>query len=337
MNSWIQYNKPAVIAGGIGLVLFLGIAGLGVHFYMGESDLYKKIERSQSDIKSMASRQMPPTPEVREEVAGLTARYEKDMETISQSFESFRTNSALTHVDPQSFQNALKAESKTWQDRCKEKNITVAVDARWMGFGNYQSSAPPANASTLLSYQKGGIEHFLDIVTDNGATKFTRVFRPLLPVEQIKPADDQRGSRDAEPGMWEYMPFEVTFEGTRQSVASVLNAMNKSEKYLYVLSAMRVKNEKPVAPVFKIATPPPPKPAATQVGISLAGAGVTAATPAEAAPEEEAAPAVEEILRPVMGDEKVQVHLVVNLVHFTQQDNPQEQPADEDEDDQEEE
>lgn len=335
MNSWIQYNKPSVVAGSIGLVLFLGIAGLGVHYWMGESDLYKKIERAQSDIKSMAARKMPPTPEVRENVAALTVQYEKDMETISKSFESFRENSALPHIDPQSFQNALKAESTAWQNRCKEKNITVATDARWMGFGNYQSSAPPATASTLLSYQKGGIEHFLDILTDNGVTKFTSVFRPLLPVEQIRGADEQRDMRDSDRGMWEYMPFEVTFEGNRQSVASILNAINKSEKYLYVMSAMRVKNEKPVAPVFKVAAPPAPKPAATQVGISLAGTG-TSSTPAQAPPAEEAAPAVEEILRPVLGDEKVQVHLAVNLVHFAQPQNQQVESDDADEDQEEE-
>lgn len=334
MNSWFQYNKSSAVAGGIGIVLFLGIAGLGVYYSLQESDTYAKIERAKSSIDSMARKPLPPTDKVLEESTVEVEKYETQMSAIRDSYASFQESSALTHVDAQSFQNALKAESKAWQDACKEKGITVANEAKWMGFDSYQASAPPANASTTLHFQKAGIENFLNTMMANGVLKFSHVYRPALPIEKPQAAGANADREEAGMGNeapWQYMPFEVTFEGDRKSVAAVLNAISKSDKYLYVLSAMRVKNEKQTAPAFSLPKAADPKPAATQTGISLAVPGVAAPTQTAEANAAPAPPVVEEIMRQVLGSEKVIVHMAVNLVHFKQPAAPEGEAGDGDE------
>lgn len=339
MNNWLQYNKKSAIVGGVGIILFFVIAGLGVSYYLSESEAHDNIWKAEDTISSMSRRPLPPTRKVLDESTELVKKYEADVKGIEASYDQFRAASSMPHIDAQSFQNALKAESGEWLKTCKEKNITVNNEAKWMGFDLYQASAPSANAANMLNFQKAGIENFINTLMECGITRFYHIYRPQLPVEKAKVADaDSPPARFAnveEEASWQYMPFEVSFLGDRQSVAKALNAIAKSDKYLYVFSAMRVKNEKEKADVFAVVKPEDKAKTNTalQGGVTLAIPGVADAAPAPK-DEDEPKPVIsEEILKQVLGDEKVKVHLAVNLVRFpvkTEETEAPEQAGDED-------
>lgn len=324
MNNWFQYNKQSIITGGVGFLLFLGIAGLGINLYLEEGDLYSKIQKTDRDITSMASKQLPPTDDVVNKLNQQTKAYVDSMGKISEEFAQFKESSVLTHVDPQSFQNALKSEADAWQKACAEKGIAVANEAKWMGFESYRASAPIGRASTMLNFQKAGIENLLDVIMANGVTKFTRIYRPQLPIEKPKAASADNEEADEPVKEWEYLPFEVVFTGNKQSIAKVLNEITASSKYLYVFSSLRIKNEKDKPVSFGVAKKEE-KQAKGGSGISLTvqNVGQPESPQDGAEPEKPAIPPREEILQQILGDEKIVVCMALNLVHFKQPASPE--------------
>ncbi len=329
MSSWIQYNKPSAIVGGLGLVLFLGLAGWGVTHYLEAGDINKKIDSAKSNISSMGRKAIAPTEESLNQTNELIEKYQVNMEDIAKSYNTFRANSVLRSQGSQDFQNQLKAERADWLANCKEKGIAVADDASWMGFNSYASGAPITQAVPILSFQKAGIENLLNIMMQNGVVKFTSVHRPGLAEETATKKTDEAPERAADKPAWRDLPFEVTFSGKRESVVKILNALAASDKYLYTFSGMRIKNQNQSAPVIKTEQADA-KPASTG-GISY---NPSVASGGAAENDEPAAPVTEVILERLLGKETINVHLALNLVYFYPESDSAEEgqdPGDENE------
>lgn len=310
MSTWIQENKPSIIAGGIGIVLFAGLIGAGIYASLQESDIHASINSANDTMRSHADEALPPTSAVLKDLKEQLREYEMSMKEASEFFAPFRATSVLGEEDGQSFQNSLKQERDTWLALCKSKNVTVKNEASWMGFDAYRASAPQAQAAPMLSFQKLGVEYFLSELATSGTTTISSVYRAPLASEQMDAkAIEKPSARAAKKATPSYilMPFEVSFIGERQSLSTFLNALTISEKYFFTINAIRVKNEKQNLPVINV---PKAEAAATQpMGLSLP-------SKSDNKKEEDASPTVEEILKPLIGSEKVQVRIAANLVFF---------------------
>lgn len=338
MSSWIKENKASIIAGGIGVVLVAGIAAVGISKNSEAEILQQKIRSAEGSIQSMARDAMPPTEEVLKQSLEILKDYKESMSSIEALYAPFRKNCVLENIDAQSFQNDLKKMTADWKNACAAKNIIVTPEAQYMGFNAYMASAPPSTAAPMLNFERLGMNYFLTKLAESGVSKFMRVYRAPLAIEAVG-ADTKaksnarpevsarpRGGKKASSELWQPLTFEVAFMGDRQSVATFLNDITTNDQYLFTISALRVKNEIQTPPSYE--KPKTASAAASAVkpsspGISLAGGVGTGEVKRDVRPadsnEEDDAPKSVEILRQVLGNEKVNVHLVVSLIYFPEQ------------------
>jgi hypothetical protein len=320
MSTWIQDNKTSLVITGVGAVLVAGLATVGFMKSSEESEARDAITAATDTISSASSSGLTPTKKTLDGAKKLLADYETNMAQIEGAFAPFKATSALEVIDAQSFQNRLKEDVAQWTKVCEGKEITIAPEAKMMGFGQYMNQAPGSEATSMLAFQEKGLNFFLTQLVNAGVTKMTKVYRAPLAVELPPKKDEKNGparSRKASEPLYVTMPFEVTFEGKRETLVQFLNTIQSNDQYLYTIAALRVKNEKQQAPSFE-----QKKPATSAVS---GAPGVAVEEEKSAEPEEEVA---REILKPVLGDEKVNVHLVVNLIHFPQKvEKPTKAPA----------
>ena len=180
---------------------------------------------------------------------------------------------------------------------------------RQLGFQVYSTQAPSVQAASTLGFELKAVNSLVNKLTDCGLSKFIKVYRPQLPIEN--PANNPEEDAD-EPNQapWTPMPLEIAFQGNRESVLKAMNAITDSQDYLFTVNSIRIRNERMMPP--PIANPAAAKPAAAQPA-----AGAASLTPADeaAAP---AAPAIQQLIKPYMGKEQIFVQVSLNLVHFNQ-------------------
>ena len=301
-----------MLAGGIGFIIFAGLAGAGIYASLEESGIHESIQSANDTMGTHAGEEMPPTADVLKDLKVQLKEYENNMQEVSAFFAPFKEASIVGAEDGQAFQNTLKQERDVWLELCKSKNVVVKNEASWMGFDAYRASAPHAKAAPLLSFEKLGIEYFLSELAKSGATTISSIYRAPLEVEKIDTAKsgDKSGVRNAKKTGQHYimMPFEVAFTGDRQSVASLLNALTSSDKYFFTVNAIRVKNEKQALPVVAA-------PKAVVASSPLQSIGLALETKVDEKKDKDPVVA-EEILKPLIGSEKVQVRIAANLVFF---------------------
>ncbi len=338
MSSWIKENKASIIAGGIGVVLVAGIAVVGFSKKTETEELQLKIRSSEGTIQNLGNDSMSPTEQVLKQSSEILKDYQESMANIEAQYAPFKANCVLQSIDAQTFQNDLKKMTADWKAACAAKNITVTPEAQNMGFNAYVASAPSSTAAPMLNFERLGMNYFLTKLADSGVSKFMRVYRAPLELEATadpKAKTPARGAADTarpRPGkkgsseLWQPLSFEVAFVGDRQSVATFLNDITTNDQYLFTVSGLRVKNEIQTPPSYekpKSAAAAAPVAAPVAGGVSLAGGAGTGVVQKDIKPadseEADEGPKSEEILRQVLGAEKLNVHMVVSLIYFPEQ------------------
>ncbi len=309
MSNWITDNKPAAMVAGVGLLLFLGLSVTGYIVNSKRSELDKKISVASKEIKSANAAEITPSRASNEELEKELNRYAKAVTSLETAYKPFLASSALVPTTPTAFQTELKTFRDALIASCKKKNILITDTSSWLGFQVYSTQAPSVQAASTLGFELKAVNSLVNKLTDCGLSKFIKVYRPQLPIEN--PANNPEEDAD-EPNQapWTPMPLEIAFQGNRESVLKAMNAITDSQDYLFTVNSIRIRNERMMPP--PIANPAAAKPAAAQPA-----AGAASLTPADeaAAP---AAPAIQQLIKPYMGKEQIFVQVSLNLVHFNQ-------------------
>lgn len=309
MSNWITENKPAAAVAGVGLLLFLGLSVAGYMANSERSGLDKKIGIASKEIKSANAAEITPSRLSNDELEKEMNRYAKTVAELETAYRPFLASSVLTPTTPTAFQNELKAFRESLIATCKQKNIQITDTSSWLGFQVYSTQAPSVQAAPTLSFEMKAINGLVNKLTDCGLTKFIKVYRSQLPIEN--PArnleEEEEGAQQAP---WTAMPLEIAFQGDRESVLKAMNAITDSRDYLFTVNSIRVRNERLMP--LPITNPAAAKPAAAQPQ-----AGADALMPADEAAKP-AAPPIQQIVKPYMGKEQIFVQVSLNLVHFNQ-------------------
>lgn len=309
MSNWITDNKPAAMVAGVGLLLFLGLSVAGYMANSERSDLDKKIKSASQEIKSANAAAITPSHTSNKELEKELNRYAKAIGNLETAYKPFMASSVLAPTTPTAFQNELKAFRESLIASCKEKNIQITDTSSWLGFQLYSTQAPSVQATPTLTFEMKAINSLVNKLTDCGLTKFIKVYRSQLPIENpARNTEDEEDSDQKAP--WTGMPLEIAFQGDRGSVLKAMNAITDSQEYLFTVNSIRIRNERMMPPPITNPTAAQPASAQPQTGAaSLTPAG-EAAAPAE--------PPIQQIIKPYMGKEQVMVQVSLNLVHFAQ-------------------
>lgn len=309
MSNWITDNKPAATVAGVGLLLFLGLSVAGYMVNSERSDLDKKIKAASQEIKSANAAPITPSRASNKELEKELNSYAKAIGNLETAYKPFVASSVLAPATPTAFQNELKAFRDALIATCKKKNIQITDTSSWLGFQLYSTQAPSVQATPVLTFEMKAINSLANKLTDCGLTKFIKIYRSQLPIEN--PARNTEEDEDAPAqAPWTPMPLEIAFQGDRESVLKAMNAITDSQEYLFTVNSIRVRNERMMPPPLTNPAPAQPAAAQPQAGAASLRPADEAAAPAE--------PPVQQIIKPYMGKEQVFVQVSLNLVHFMQ-------------------
>lgn len=309
MSNWITDNKPAATVAGVGLLLFLGLSVAGYMVNSERSDLDKKIKAASQEIKSANAAPITPSRASNKELEKELNSYAKAIGNLETAYKPFVASSVLAPATPTAFQNELKAFRDALIATCKKKNIQITDTSSWLGFQLYSTQAPTVQATPVLTFEMKAINSLANKLTDCGLTKFIKIYRSQLPIEN--PARNTEEDEDSPAqAPWTPMPLEIAFQGDRESVLKAMNAITDSQEYLFTVNSIRVRNERMMPPPLTNPAPAQPAAAQPQAGAASLRPADEAAAPAE--------PPVQQIIKPYMGKEQVFVQVSLNLVHFMQ-------------------
>lgn len=310
MSNWITDNKPAAMVAGVGLLLFVGLSVTGYMVNSKRSELDKKISTASKEIKSANAAEITPSRTSSNELEKELKRYAKAVANLETAYKPFLATSALVPTTPTAFQNELKTFREALIATCKKKNIQITDTSSWLGFQVYSTQAPSVQAASTLGFELKAVNSLANKLTDCGLTKFIKVYRPQLPIENPANTPEEE-AEEPNQAPWSPMPLEIAFQGDRESVLKAMNAITDSQEYLFTVNSIRIRNERMMPP--PIAGPAAPKPAAAQPA-----AGAADLRPADEAAAQAAAPAIQQVIKPYMGKEQIFVQVSLNLVHFNQ-------------------
>lgn len=316
--SLMQDNKFLVALGGGTLVAAIALYFVGARGGKHYNEAKEQYDAAAGEVSQFERLPLYPKQENRDGKSKALDEYKKSVEAIQAAFKPYRIETPA-NISPQEFTNHLLA-ANTEIRAAFDASQAVVPEAFFVGFETYKARLASGNATGVLDYQLGGIKKVLLELAKAQPTELRNLCRPPLPEEEGKPytpapTDVSRG-----------FPLEITFIGTEKSARDFLSAIEKTGDQYVTIRTLRISNEKkdpPRAADAKFEKPAAPK-AATPSGGAFGGfvlPGEEAApTPEPAAPAAAPAPAKPadggKILAQVLGEEKVQVFVRLDLMQF---------------------
>ena len=316
-----QENRFPIILGATTAVLVGGL----VYWGISSSGKYETAKEDYDSAVSEISRltKGPAYPDADNVAAKEKAvsDYRTTVEEMQKAFDKYRAPK-LNNVDVTEFSDALAKGRAELVKKFEISNTEMPTDAH-LGLGIYTRETVNAKNTGVLLYQLQAFEEVFGALAKAKVAKVSNIHRPLLPEEQGKNVDLKGRS-------YREHPIEITFTGRESSLREFLSLLDDSEKFAFVVRAIRVKNERQTAPNSKDATFEQPKEEAEAADSPFGAGGFEfpdeegsdddAAAEEEAVEEEvveEAAPSDSgQILKQVLGDELVEVFVRIDVIQF---------------------
>ena len=335
--SWIQENK--FVAGLIGVTAIIG--GGIVYFGLSQGGAYAEKLESYEELKGQYAsleKTVPyPSQENLDSRERGIAQYGKSIEEVSAKLNAYGPES-MKKLSPEQFNDARVKVSNDLRKAFAAGETELPAGTEF-GFEKYASASAKSATTPKLAYQLGATEWLLTKLAAVKPSALNNINRLPLDVETGNAEEDvenqkpRRGrgkevTMDVKP--YETMPMELSFTANEASVRDFLKEMVSSEDYFYAIRALRIRNEQQSAPSEKDANFPQVTSAAPLTG----GASASAADPfagfnpgssasagdaaVEAAdtPEPEPIKVSERILKQVLGNEELEVHVVFDVLLF---------------------
>ncbi len=339
--DWIQENK---FVSGLLAATILFAGGIFYHGY-SEGDAFKANMAQYGELRSRYDTLISAKPypneqnlKVREQVI---QDYEAVIEEVRNAFYEYKADK-LPKPTPGEFSDArIKMQSEL--RKAFNKAETSLPDDCGFGFEKYAKIQAAPYATAKLNYQLGAIQWLLEKLAENEPKAIINIRRELLDVEKGPPPapstkkNARRGNRAANPEdevIFEVMPAELAFTASEASMRNFLKEMANSKEYLYAIRSLRIRNEKQNAPSAKDAAFQNKKPANDDTGFFAPeendvfggfalpdvdseegnNAGDIERGDAQIGPRTEPMSNDEHIIKQVMGDEKINIHINFDIL-----------------------
>ncbi len=339
--SWIQENK--FIAGLAGVTAVIG----GVILYFGntQGNAYEEKMLEFDELKSQHNRLVKAKPYPNQE--NLSARqagikeYEDTIADVRKSLASYQPGK-LPKLTPQEFSDAqVKMQSELAQ-AFADAGTTLPEKCAF-GFEKYATIQAKAKSTAKLNFELGAMQWLLDKLAKTKPAVLLNVRRGLLDVETEEAAPEptrRRGNRRHGRNksaqvekLYSLMPVELAFTTTEAGLRIFLKEMANSKDYYYAVRAIRVRNEKQTAPTVKDADFGTSGSAGSSASSDPFGFGFAETDDSEAgkpAVKEPVRPSIgrsDRILKQVLGSEKINVYIRLDILLFKGEASGADAPA----------
>jgi hypothetical protein len=318
--SWIQENRFAAGLGGITAAGAIGLIFWGVSAGSKYNEAKDAYAAAADAVAQMEGEKLYPNDDNRQAKKKAVEDYAKAVEDLQKAFKTF-SSPTPPNVEPSEFTEALLKAKEAVAKSFADAGCEIPAEF-FLGYEAFTNSPVKKEATGILGYEMEGIGQLLRYLADAAPAKLVNIHRPTLPEEEGQVFDPKGKTFRA-------LPVEISFTGSEASLRKFLSSLDDSEKFYYVVRSMRVMNEKVKAPTaadsqFKTEEEAAPEAGADAFpdagGFVLPGdeAPADAAAPAAAEAAAEAAPAADEgvILQQVLGSEKINVFLRIDILQF---------------------
>ena len=341
--DWIQENK---FVSGLLAATILFAGGIFYHGY-SEGDDFKANMAQYADLRSrydtLISAKPYPNQENLQAREEIIEEYDAVIKEVLNAFYEYKPDK-LPKPTPGEFSDA---RIKMQGDLRKAFNRigTSLPEGCGFGFEKYAKIQAAPYATSKLNYQLGAIQWLFEKLAENEPKAIINIRRELLDVEKGPPPapstkkNARRGNQAANPGdekIFEVMPVELAFTASEASMRNFLKEMANSKEYLYAIRSLRIRNEKQNAPSPKDAAFQDKKPNNKEAGFfapeenDIFGGFALPDADSEEGDNTDAidiergdkqiAPVAapmsndEHILKQVMGDEKINIHINFDIL-----------------------
>ena len=330
--SWFQENKfltgllivTLVVAGALGFLM----TSAQTAFADAQSrydELSSEFTRLQNSAPYPAEENVKKMQAVREQHAAAITALQKDLAAAELP---------LKPMTPEEFNDALDKAVQRVTTKAGEAGVGLKSGEKfYLGFDKYEREVPRPEAAAPLGRQLEAIELVINLLIDNRVSEVTDLKRETLAEEGVpagssppaRPDRESASSRsdkgdkgDKDKDLVTRNSFDLTFVASEPRAHHVINAIVASRQQFFIPRSVALKSERtegpprvdPNAPQPAF-TPPPADPAVPPAPPGNAPAPGSAAP----APGVAAAPAV---VKYVVGDEKLQVAMKIDVVDFSE-------------------
>lgn len=304
----ISENKRVIAAASVFGVVFVVLIALGISW---RSDAIAKnawLEETQSVFDELREREFPPNSKSLKLLNDADKKTKKNVEDMLAVLDAYRIASAPNRSklpSPQKFMAQVKAAVLRFGDLAREKNVRVSTGAAKLGMGQYETNTYAKNAeeATILGFQLKAVEKVVNSIVKNGGVSVNKVYCSPIPEGVFAPPGK------SEKKDWVTLPFEISFEASRGTLAGVLNDLTTDPEFCYLLSALRVSTPNQL-PALSPYTPP-----VTPESLAVAGEDLGVVVSSEKK-ETEGGDNVRVIAKQILGNGTVQVHLALEVIYF---------------------
>lgn len=269
-------------------------------------------------IESLERRVPYPNKANSEALDEKVAAYEKSVEDLYGSLNTFQRelNTTLPSTE---FQQLVKERVQTFRKYAEDGGlaITEASDFQ-LGFDEYSNVIPPQGLVAVLDYELEAIDYLLRSLVDVGASSMSSFERDPIPGESGAPAEH------ASSVVHKY-PVRLRFNANQDSFQALINKLANDTNFFYIVRVLKVKNEVTEGPVKltaaeQSALPMFENPETKQVApyelLEEWGYPDASADDLAARAREEGFISSAKDARVLMGQENLNVFMVVDIVRF---------------------
>ena len=347
--SWIQENTfVAGLAGATavigGAILFFGISQGGK--YDEKLEKYEELKVQQTKLEKLKPY---PTYENRKDREAGMADYEKTIKDVRNLVTGYRPEK-LVKMTPADFKD-IQVKMEIDLRKAFDDAGTTLPENCLFGFEKYATDPVKAVATPKLNYELEALQWMFKKLSEVKPETITNIRRAELPEEsgRVTQVTTKKGKKDRSRGnaersssaagrAYELMPVEVSFTANEVAVRKFLIEMVNSNQYYYAIRGVRIRNEKQNPPSEGDAGFPNKAPSTIDDDFTgmeeLLGDGAESESPdagssdvfgegeelgegvgeSPKSPVSPEIPAGELILKQVLGNEKLHVHIVFDIV-----------------------
>jgi len=309
--NWFKENKflgvfAIVMVIGVAVLAFLLFSATGK--YAEVSDTYNtqasQLQSLQALIPSRNQENLNRAKQQKEE-------YLKKITALQDKVASMQFSAEP--LSPSSFQGSLKEAVNDVINKAASTGTTLP-DRFYGGFQDYESAPPRNEASISLGQELKAIKFVVMSLLDAKVSAITAISRDPLAQKTKAPAADNAGpvapkprgpkaAKDESDNLMVRQSFQIAFTTDLSRLRKALNTISTSDEQFLVVRNIRVHNEQMKGP-SRVQAGAPGAPATT--------ADTNAGQPATGTGEDH----TNDWLRPIVGQEKVNVTLTVDIIDF---------------------
>ncbi|MFT5904536.1 MAG: hypothetical protein ACI9E1_000120 [Cryomorphaceae bacterium] len=331
--SWYHENKFAATLLGVTVVASGALAYLGMSANSDADVARKKEQIAVKKIDALQAAKPYPNEENEQMLADGLAIFATDTKRFQDNMLTFRPEK-MRRLSANEFNGEVSRYIRKLTSYYRSKEIELPntkVKKSYFGMELYASNMANEAHISYLEYNRQALDWLFTTLANSGIEKINNIYRDPVAEnlgDASKPAASPKGQRSnkkknvrpaALTSVYDGLPIEITFTGTEASLQKFMTKVAAGDEYFFAIKFLKIRNEEQEPVILSNATfaaTAAPVEGAVPVPAPADGAGFALGTGFDFGEDAFPAAVDKEIIKQVIGDERITVFMQLELVLF---------------------